>query len=157
MQNVSTCLWFDTQAAEAAAFYVSLFPNSHIVETTHYPEGAHRPAGSVLTVQFVLDGTEYLALNGGPHYQHSPAMSMVAYVDSQARSDEMWQKLGEGGQYSQCGWLDDKFGVSWQIVPRKMLSLLTSTDTVAAKRAFDAMLEMKNIDMAVVQAAFDKA
>ncbi len=133
MQTVSTCLWFDDQAQEAAAFYTSLFPNSRILDTKYYLEGAPRPAGSVLTVQFMLDGTEYLALNGGPHFKFSPAISLVAYCDSQEVADTLWHKLSDGGQKGQCGWLTDRFGVSWQ------------------------MMKMTQIDMAAVQRAYDNA
>jgi predicted 3-demethylubiquinone-9 3-methyltransferase (glyoxalase superfamily) len=157
MQNVSTCLWFDSQAEEAAAFYVSLFPNSSIVDTKHYLEGTPRPAGSVLTVQFTLDGTEYVALNGGPQFKFSPAMSLVAYCDTQKEVDTLWRKLCEGGQEGQCGWLTDKYGVSWQIVPRAMLKLLDTSDKAASQRAFSAMMKMKKLDIAALQRAYDGA
>lgn len=155
MQNVSTCLWFASQAAEAAAFYVSLFPNSRIIDTLYYPEGGLAPAGTVLTVQFALDGVEYLALNGGPHHPFSPAMSMVAYCDSQAHLDRLWDALLSGGRADQCGWLSDRYGVSWQIVPRQMLTLLQSEDKAAVQRAFAALMTMIKIDISAVQAAFD--
>ena len=103
MQTVSTCLWFDHQAEEAVAFYTSIFPNSRIVDTKYYLDGAPRLAGSVLTIQFTLDGTEYVALNGGPHFTFSPAVSMVAYCDTQDDVDRLWRRLTEGGQESQCG------------------------------------------------------
>ncbi len=118
MQNISTCLWFDDKAEEAAAFYVSVFPNSRILDTRHFVEGSPRPAGSVMTVQFTLDGRELVALNGGPNVKFSPAMSLVAYCDTQEEVDTLWRKLCAGGQEGQCGWLTDKYGVSWQIVPR---------------------------------------
>lgn len=155
MQNVSTCLWFDDRALEAVEFYVSIFPNSRIVDKTVYPEGGLRPAGSVLTVRFALDGVEYLALNGGPHFRFSPAISMVAYCDSQAQTDILWEHLLEGGQPSQCGWLTDRYGLSWQIVPRRMMELLAAPDTAASRRAFAAMMKMIKIDIATAQAAFD--
>jgi predicted 3-demethylubiquinone-9 3-methyltransferase (glyoxalase superfamily) len=157
MQNLSTCLWFDHQAQDAAAFYVSLFPNSAITHTAFYPEGAQRPAGSVLTVKFVLDGCEYLALNGGPYFQFSPAVSIVAYCDTQVQVDRLWDALCVGGQASQCGWLTDKFGVSWQIVPRRLPDLLDSADKAASQRAFAAMMQMIKLDIDVIQAAFDVA
>jgi predicted 3-demethylubiquinone-9 3-methyltransferase (glyoxalase superfamily) len=155
MQNVSTCLWFDTQAAEAAAFYVSLFPHSSILDTKYYLEGSQRAAGSVLTVQFALDGAEYLALNGGPHFKFSPAVSLVAYCETQAEVDRLWQKLTEGGQESQCGWLTDKYGVSWQIAPRPLLKLLNTADSAASQRAFSAMITMKKLDIAAMQRAYN--
>jgi predicted 3-demethylubiquinone-9 3-methyltransferase (glyoxalase superfamily) len=157
MQNISTCLWFDNQAAEAAAFYVSLLPNSRIVDTKHYLEGSQRPAGSVLAVRFTLDGTEFMALNGGPHFTFSPAMSIVAYCDTQAEVDSLWRRLCEGGQESQCGWLTDRYGVSWQIVPRAMLEMLDTPDVAASQRAFAAMMTMKKIDIAVARRAYDGA
>ena len=157
MQTVSTCLWFDDQAQEAAAFYMSLFPNSRILDTKYYLEGSPRPAGSVLTVRFTLDGTEYVALNGGPHFKFSPAVSLVAYCDTQEEVDTLWQKLGEGGQESQCGWLTDRYGVSWQIVPRELLRLLNTSDSSASQRAFSAMMKMGKIDIAAMQRAYEDA
>jgi predicted 3-demethylubiquinone-9 3-methyltransferase (glyoxalase superfamily) len=157
MQRVSTCLWFDKQAQEAAAFYVSLIPNSRIIDTKYYLEGSPRPAGSVLTVQFTLDGTEYVALNGGPHFNFSPAVSLVAYCDTQKEVDTLWQKLSEGGQEGQCGWLTDKYGVSWQIVPRALLKLLNTADRAASQRAFAAMLNMTKLDIAALQRAYADA
>ena len=155
MQNVSTCLWFEDQAAEAAAFYVGLFPNSRVLETTHYPPNTPRPAGSVLTVRFELDGVEHMALNGGAHYTFSPAISLVAYCDTQAQVDHLWDSLCEGGRPNQCGWLDDRYGVSWQIVPRPGLALLFGPDPVAAQRAFAAMMTMVKLDIATLQRAYD--
>jgi predicted 3-demethylubiquinone-9 3-methyltransferase (glyoxalase superfamily) len=155
MQRVSTCLWFDDQAAQAAAFYVSVFPNSRIVETKHYLDGGPRPAGSVLTVRFLLDGTEYVALNGGPVFKFSPAVSLVAYCETQDEVDTLWRKLCDGGQESQCGWLTDRYGVSWQVVPRPLLELLDTPDRAASQRAFDAMIKMKKIDIAAIQCAYD--
>ena len=155
MPRVSTCLWFDEQAQEAAAFYVSLFPNSRIVDTKYYLEGSPRPAGSVLTVQFTLDGTEHVALNGGPHFKFSPAVSLVAYCERQEEVDSLWRKLSEGGQEGQCGWLTDKYGVSWQIVPRVLLKLVNSADSAASQRAFSAMLKMTKLDIAALQRAYE--
>jgi predicted 3-demethylubiquinone-9 3-methyltransferase (glyoxalase superfamily) len=154
MQNVSTCLWFDSQAAEAADFYVSLFPNSRILETNYYLEGAPRPAGSVLTVRFTLNGTEYLALNGGPVFKFSPAISLMAYCNTQEEIDTLWRKLCDGGQEVECGWLTDRYGVSWQIVPRAMIEMLNTPDKAASQRAFAAMLKMKKLDIAALQRAF---
>ena len=157
MHTVSTCLWFDNQAQEAAAFYTSLFPNSGIVDTRYYLEGAPRPAGSVLTVASTLDGTPYVALNGGPHFKFSPAMSLVAYGDTQEQVDTLWRRLGEGGQEGQCGWLTDRHGVSWQVVPRVLLTLLNTSDAAASQRALAAMMKMKKLDIAVLQRAYDGA
>jgi predicted 3-demethylubiquinone-9 3-methyltransferase (glyoxalase superfamily) len=155
MQNLSTCLWFDTQAAEAAAFYVSLFPNSSILDTKYYLEGAPLPAGSVLTVQFMLNGAEFMALNGGPHFKFSPAVSLVANCNTQEEVDTLWRKLTEGGQGGQCGWLTDKYGVSWQIVPRAMIKLLNTADSAASQRAFSALMKMTKLDIAALQKAYD--
>jgi predicted 3-demethylubiquinone-9 3-methyltransferase (glyoxalase superfamily) len=153
MQRISTCLWFDTQAEEAARFYVSLFPNSRIVEVKRYLEGAPRPAGSVMTVLFTLDGVEHLALNGGPSYQFSPAISLIAYCDTQEEIDVLWRKLSEGGREVQCGWLTDRYGVSWQVVPRVLLSLLDAGEKAASQRVFSAMLKMIKLDIAALQRA----
>jgi predicted 3-demethylubiquinone-9 3-methyltransferase (glyoxalase superfamily) len=155
MQNLSTCLWFDTQALDAAKFYVGVFPNSRIVDTTYYLEGAPAPAGTVLTVQFLLDGTEYLALNGGPVFKFTPAISMVAYIDTQREIDLIWERLCEGGQPGNCGWLTDRYGVSWQIVPRPMLEMLRAADKQAAQRAFSAMMKMTKLDLPTLRRAFE--
>lgn len=157
MQNVSTCLWFDDQAEEAAAFYVSLFPNSRIIDTKYYLEGAPRPAGSVLTVQFTLDGAEYVALNGGPHFPFTPAVSLVAYCDSQEAVDTLWRTLSAGGKEGQCGWLTDRYGVSWQVVPRALLKLLNTVDKAASQRAVSAMMKMTKLEIAALQRAYDGA
>ena len=158
MPKLSTCLWFDDRAEEAARFYVSVFPNSRITATTHYPEGVPglpKPAGSVLTVRFVLNGDEFVALNGGPEFQFSPAISIVAYCDSQDEVDALWEKLTEGGQEVQCGWFTDKFGVSWQVVPKEFIEMLDNPDKAAVKRAIAAMMPMKKLDLAVLRRAFD--
>jgi predicted 3-demethylubiquinone-9 3-methyltransferase (glyoxalase superfamily) len=154
MQRISTCLWFDNQAEQAVSFYLSLFPNSRVVRTTYYLGGTPVPAGSVLTIQFTLDGTEYLALNGGPAFAFSPAVSMVAYCDTQEDVDRLWASLGDGGRHGQCGWLTDRFGVSWQVVPRQLLELLATPDRAAAQRAFDAMRGMTKLDIAGLERAY---
>jgi predicted 3-demethylubiquinone-9 3-methyltransferase (glyoxalase superfamily) len=156
-QRISTCLWFDDRAAEAAAFYVSLFPNSRILETTHYLEGAPKPAGTVLTVRFTLDGTEYVILNGSPQFPHSPAASLVAYCDTQREVDDLWRRLCEGGKPGVCGWLTDRYGVSWQIVPRPFLAMLGGGDAAASQRAFTAMMQMTKLDIAALKRAYDGA
>jgi predicted 3-demethylubiquinone-9 3-methyltransferase (glyoxalase superfamily) len=157
MQKISTCLWFDHQAEEAATFYVSLFPNSRVVEVNHYLKGAPRPAGSVMTAQFTLDGTEYVALNGGPNFKFSPAISLVAHCDTQEEVDTLWRKLSEGGQAGQCGWLTDRYGVSWQVVPRALLRLLNAADKAASQRAFSAMMKMTKLDIAALHRAYGDA
>lgn len=154
MQRVSTCLWFDGQAEQAVAFYLSLFPDSKVLHTTYYLDGTPTPAGSVLTIQFTLDGTEYLALNGGPAFSFSPAVSMVAYCDTQEEVDRLWSRLTEGGQPGQCGWLTDRYGVSWQVVPRQLLALLHTPDRAASQRAFDSLRTMTKLDIAALQRAY---
>jgi predicted 3-demethylubiquinone-9 3-methyltransferase (glyoxalase superfamily) len=156
MQKVSPCLWFDCQAEEAANFYVSVFPNSRILGTTHSLEGAPRPAGSVLVMRFCLDGEEFSAINGGPQFTFSPAVSFVARCATQAEVDRLWERLCEGGQESQCGWLTDRYGVSWQIVPDVLMEMINSTDKAAAQRAFSALMTMKKLDIAALQRAYDK-
>ena len=157
MQKISPCLWFDGRAEEAANFYVSVFKNSRIVNTTYHPEGSVRPAGSVLTVQFILDGEEFLALDGGPEFTFTPAVSLIAHCDTQEEVDELWQKLTDGGQEGQCGWLTDRFGVSWQVVPRALPELLEGTDAAASRRAMTALLGMKKLDIRELQRAYEGA
>ena len=154
MQKISPSLWFDSEAFIAAQFYVSVFKNSRIIGTTDYPEGSHA-AGSVLTVQFVLDGVEFVAINGGPQYKFTPAISFVANCETQEEVDRLWQELSAGGQEIQCGWLVDRFGVSWQIVPTALPQMLASSDTAATQRTFAAMLGMKKLDIAALQRAYD--
>ncbi|MGO9114965.1 MAG: VOC family protein [Thermoguttaceae bacterium] len=159
MQKISPSLWFDSQAEEAANFYVSVFKNSRIVRTNRYLEGSPRPSGSVLAVQFVLDGVEFVAINGkpgrNPEFEFTPAISFVANCETQAEVDGLWRELSEDGQEMQCGWLTDKFGVSWQIVPTALPDMLSSADTAAAQRAFAAMLGMKKLDIAALQRAYE--
>jgi predicted 3-demethylubiquinone-9 3-methyltransferase (glyoxalase superfamily) len=159
MPKLSTCLWFDGQAEEAAKFYVSIFKNSKITTTTRVPEGVSlpNPAGSVLTVRFILEGEEFVALNGWPQYRFSPAISIVAYCDSQAEVDELWRRLAEGGEEVQCGWVTDRFGVSWQVVPREFIEMLSKPDKAAVGRAVAAMMPMKKLDLAVLRKAYDNS
>ncbi len=156
MQHVSTCLWFNGPAKEAAEFYVSLFPNSRILEVTHYGAGGPMPAGTVLTVHLSLDGTEYMFLNGGSTYALSPAASLVAQCPTQAEVDRLWEALCDGGAPMQCGWVTDRFGVSWQVIPVGTFDLLFSkTDKAGAQRAFQAMMGMVKLDLPALQRAFD--
>ena len=157
MNRISSCLWFDGQAAQAADFYVSIFRNSRIVQTTHYPDDKHRHWGSVLTVKFVLDGSEFLALNGGPQFTFSPAISLVVNCETQAEIDEYWAKLSAGGAEVECGWVTDKFGVSWQIVPAALPELLGSEDTAATQRVFAALMKMKKLDIRQLEEAFRRS
>ncbi|MDO8768331.1 MAG: VOC family protein [Burkholderiaceae bacterium] len=157
MQKISTCLWFDGQAEEAANFYVSVFKNARIVNTTRYLEGLPQPKGSVMTVRFILDGQEFVALNGGAQFTFSPAISFVVYCETQEEVDGMWEKLVAGGAENQCGWLQDKFGVSWQIVPSVLIEMLSAVDDVASQRAIAAMLHMKKLDISVLERAYKNA
>ena len=157
MQKISYCLWFDGKAEEAANFYVSVFKDSRIVNTARYPEGSPGAAGSVMTVEFILNGEKFLALNGGPQYEFTPAISLVANRDTQEEIDDLWRKLTPGGQEVACGWLTDRVGVSWQIVPTALSELLGSTDKAAAQRAFSAMLEMKKFDLPALRRAYEGA
>ena len=155
MTSLDTCLWFNGQAEAAAAFYVSVFRNAKLLGTTYFPEGLPQPAGSVLTVRFSLDGMIFTALNGGPQYSFTPAISFVVTCESQAEVDDHWRKLTEGGEEGSCGWLKDRFGVSWQIVPKGLMELLAGPDKAASQRAVQAMLQMKKLDIAVLRRAYD--
>lgn len=156
MSGIGTCLWFDSEAEEAANFYVNLFPNSHIGEVNRYPEGPMGEPGSVLTVSFVLDGRNFTALNGGPMYTFSEAISFELSFESQEELDEKWFALiANGGEESMCGWLKDKYGVSWQLVPTMLSQLLGGTDPEGAQRAMQAMLGMRRLVIADLQAAYD--
>src|SRR2546423_6729852 len=149
MQKITPCLWFDTQAEEAANFYVDIFGNSRIVDVSYYGEAGPRPAGTVLTVLFELDGQRYTALNGGPEYTFNEAISFQVSCDSQEEVDGYWSRLTEGGgQPGPCGWLKDRFGVSWQIIPTALERLLSDPDPERAQRAIAAMLKMGKIEIA---------
>jgi predicted 3-demethylubiquinone-9 3-methyltransferase (glyoxalase superfamily) len=153
-QKISPMLWFEDQAEEAAKFYVSVFPNSEILSVTHYGEGAPRPAGTVLTVTFRLDGEEFTALNGGPEFKFTEAVSFVIDCDSQAEVDAYWNKLtAGGGEPGPCGWLKDKYGLSWQVVPRRLMELMEDKDKAKANRVMQAMLKMGKIDIAELERA----
>ena len=155
MPRITPNLWFDTQSEEAAEFYVSVFPNSKITNVTHYGEAGPRQAGLVLTVEFVLDGQEFTAINGGPEFTFDEAISLLINCADQDEIDYYWDKLGQGGEHGPCGWLKDKYGLSWQVVPAAMEKILTDPDQEAAARAMRAMLGMKKLDVAALQAAFD--
>ena len=154
MDKITPCLWFDTQAEEAANFYTSVFKNSRILEVTHYGEAGPRPAGMVLTVSFELEGRPFVALNGGPEFTFDEAISFQVDCQTQEEVDEFWSTLtADGGQEGPCGWLKDKFGVSWQIVPVRLTELLTDPDSGRAQRAMRAMMEMQKIDIAAIEQA----
>jgi len=155
VRNLAVFLWFDDQAQEAVDFYRSVFPDSKVEGTSFYPEGAALPAGSLMAIRFLIQGIEFTALNGGPVFEFTPAISLVLNCDSQAEVGRLWAALTNGGQEEQCGWLVDRFGVSWQVVPPGLDEMLASDDAAAAARAFAAMLTMRMIDVAAVRAAFD--
>jgi predicted 3-demethylubiquinone-9 3-methyltransferase (glyoxalase superfamily) len=160
-QKITPCLWFDNQAEEAARFYVSLFKNSAIGAVTRYGrEGFEvhgRPEGSAMTVSFRLEGQEFTALNGGPHFKFSEAISFVVRCETQTEVDHYWDKLGEAGEERarQCGWLKDKYGVSWQIVPAALFEMMSGTDKIKAGRVTRAMLQMKKLDLAALRQAYE--
>ena len=155
MQSITPVLWFNMNAEEAVNFYVATFPNSRIVSTTWYGEGAPVAAGTVLTVDFELDGLTLQALNGGPEFPFSEAVSLAVPVDSQEEVDRLWNTLiADGGAPSQCGWLKDRFGFSWQIIPKRLMELMGSEDRAAANRVLVAMLQMTKIEIPVLEAAF---
>ena len=156
MQKITPFLWFDTQAEEAADFYTSVFPNSKILNISRYGEAGPGPEGQALTVSFELDGQEFTALNGGPQFTFSEAISFQVSCDSQEEVDRFWDTLSQGGEEGQCGWLKDRFGVSWQIVPAAMGQLLGGPDQQRSQQAMKAMLQMKKLDIHELQDAYDK-
>ena len=147
MQKITPFLWFDTQGEEAAKFYISIFRNSKITGTTRYGEAGPGPKGSVMTVAFNLDGQDFVALNGGPHFKFTEAVSFVANCETQQEVDDLWEKLSAGGQRSRCGWLKDKFGLSWQVVPTVLGQLLQDKDPAKSRRVMEAMLQMDKLDI----------
>ena len=160
-QRIQPCFWFDDQGEEAARFYTGIFPNSRILSTTRYSDTGQevhgRPAGSVMTVVFELDGHRFTALNGGPHFTFNEAVSLEVHCANQEEVDYYWERLGEGGdpRAQQCGWLKDRFGVSWQIVPRRLYELLEGPDADASARAMTAMLAMGRLDVAELERAYE--
>jgi len=156
MQKISPFLWFDNQAEEAAEFYVSVFENSRILSVSRYPEGSPGEAGTVMTARIVLDGEEFTLLNGGPIFEFNPSVSFVVNCATQAEVDRLWDALtADGGEAGQCGWLTDRFGLSWQIVPEGMYALFSGDDPAAIARANTAMLSMIKLDLAEMQRAYD--
>ena len=159
-QRITPFLWFDDSAEAAAKFYTSIFDGSKIGTITRYDEESvgptGRPAGSVMTVEFELEGQEFVALNGGPMFKFTEAVSFVVNCDSQEEVDYFWNKLSDGGEESRCGWLKDKFGLSWQVVPTVLTEMLGDSDRAKAKRVFYAMLEMDKIDVAALKQAYEQ-
>jgi predicted 3-demethylubiquinone-9 3-methyltransferase (glyoxalase superfamily) len=155
-QKIYPCLWFDHQAEDAAKFYTSVFPNSTMGSITHYGEGAPMPAGTVLTVKFHIEGVEFMGLNGGSYYTITPGVSFVINCDTQEEIDHYWSRLGEGGRYDQCGWLADQFGVSWQVVPRIIDTMMESGDGKKIGAMMGALMQMVKLDIAALQKAYDE-
>ena len=156
MPKISPFLWFDTQAEEAANFYTSIFKNSKILKVTRYGDAGPGPKGGVMTVVFNLDGQEFTALNGGPHFKFTEAISFIVNCRTQEEVDTYWEKLVEGGKESRCGWLVDKFGLSWQIIPAALGEMLGDPDPAKAKRVMEAMLKMKKIDTVGLKKAYSQ-
>jgi predicted 3-demethylubiquinone-9 3-methyltransferase (glyoxalase superfamily) len=155
MQKITPFLWFDDQAEQAMNFYTSIFKNSKVVSISRYGEAGPRPKGMVLTATFQLDGQEFVALNGGPEFTFTPAISFFVHCETQDEVDELWEKLSKGGEKQQCGWLIDKYGVSWQIVPNVLGELLNDPDAEKSSRVMQAMLQMSKIDIAGLKQAYE--
>lgn len=153
--NIATCLWFDGNAKEAVEFYVSLFPESSITYTHLYPEGSPGEAGTLMMIEFTLMGHDFTALNGGDEFGFTPAISFQVLCDSQPQIDRLGEALADGGQELQCGWVTDRFGVTWQIVPRAMMTMLKDDDKAKVQKAFSAMLEMVKLDVNKLKEAFE--
>ena len=156
MPRVTPNLWFDTESEQAAEFYVSVFPNSGITMISYYGEAGPRPAGTVLTVDFTLDGQEFTAINGGPQFTFDEAVSFAVHCAGQEEIDYYWTRLSEGGEEGPCGWLKDRYGLSWQVIPAGYEELMRDPDQGRRDRAMRAVLGMKKIDMAAIQAAADE-
>jgi predicted 3-demethylubiquinone-9 3-methyltransferase (glyoxalase superfamily) len=156
MQKITTFLWFDDQAEEAVNLYTSVFKNSKILSVSRNGEAGSGPAGQVMTISFQLEGQEFTALNGGPHFKFTEAISLLVNCETQAEVDGLWEALSAGGEESQCGWLKDRFGLSWQIVPTVLGELAGDPDPVKAQRVVAAMLKMGKLDIAGLQQAYDQ-
>ena len=156
-QKIAPFLWFDGKAEQAANFYVSVFRNSKVLGVTRYGEAGPGPKGSVMSAVFQLEGQEFYALNGGPQFKFSPAISMFVNCETQQEVDELWEKLSAGGKTNRCGWLDDKFGLTWQIIPTTLGRLLQDTDAAKANRVMKAMMQMDKIDIVRLQQAYEGA
>lgn len=158
MHPITTCLWFNENAEQAVQYYASVFTNVKVGAIARYgDEGANvsgRPKGSAMTVEFEIAGMKFLALNGGPHYQFSPATSFMIHCDTQEEIDHYWEKLGDGGVLQQCGWLTDKFGVTWQVLPTALSNLMKDPDAAKVERVMHAMLQMKKLDIAALKRAY---
>src|SRR5271157_6280798 len=155
MRKITPFLWFDNQAEEAMNFYVSIFKNSKTGTVTRFGEGGPGPKGTVMTATFQLEGQEFMALNGGPHFKFTEAISLFVNCETQEEVDELWEKLAAGGTKSRCGWLKDKFGLSWQIIPSALGKMLQDPDPEKSKRVMQAMLQMNKIDIGLLKQAYD--
>jgi predicted 3-demethylubiquinone-9 3-methyltransferase (glyoxalase superfamily) len=156
MQKINPFLWFNDQAEDAAKFYVSLFANSKILNVARYGEAGPGPKGTAMSVTFELAGQKFMALNGGPHFKFSEAISFFINCETQREVDELWEKLSAGGEKSRCGWLKDKYGLSWQVIPTALGEMLQDKDPKKSQRVMQAMLQMDKIDIAVLKQAYDQ-
>ncbi len=154
MQKITPFLWFNDNAEEAMSFYISIFKNSKVLNVARYGEAGPGPNGTVMTATFQLDGQEFVALNGGPHFKFTEAISFVVYCETQEEVDEFWEKLSEGGEKSRCGWLKDKYGLSWQIVPTVLAELYQDKDAEKTKRVMQVMLKMDKLDIKTLKQAY---
>jgi predicted 3-demethylubiquinone-9 3-methyltransferase (glyoxalase superfamily) len=155
MEKITPFLWFDTQAEEAMNFYISIFPNSKVLQVTHYGDTGPGPKGTVMTAKFQLNGQEFVALNGGPSFKFTEAISFVVNCETQEEIDEYWEKLSAGGEKSQCGWLKDKYGLSWQIVPAALGEMFKDKDGSKADRVMKALMEMDKLEIKKLKEAYD--
>jgi predicted 3-demethylubiquinone-9 3-methyltransferase (glyoxalase superfamily) len=156
MQKINTFLWFDNQAEEAANFYTSLFKNSRIHTVSRYGDAGPGPKGTAMVVTFELDGQQFLALNGGPQFKFTPAISLLVNCETQQEVDDLWSKLSEGGRKDRCGWLTDRYGLSWQIIPTVLGKLMADPDPIKSGRVMKAMLQMDKIDIQALQQAYQQ-
>ncbi|MEI7555497.1 VOC family protein [Candidatus Chlorohelix sp.] len=156
MQKITPFLWFDNKAEEAMNFYTSIFKNSKVLSINRYGEEGPEPKGTVISATFQLNGQEFFALNGGPHYTFSPAISFFVNCETQQEVDELWEKLSEGGEKQRCGWLKDRYGLSWQIIPSVLGELLQDKDIEKSKRVLQAMLQMNKIDIQTLKQAYEQ-
>jgi len=156
MQKITPFLWFDNNAEEAVNFYVSIFRNSRIISVSRYPEGSPGPAGTVMTVTFQLEGQEFMALNGGPQFKFTEAISFFVNCETQKEVDELWEKLSQGGEKGPCGWLKDKYGLSWQIIPTALGQMLQDRDPQKSRNVMQEMLQMTKIDIETLRRAYEQ-
>ncbi len=157
MQKITPFLWFDGKAEEAMNFYVSIFKNSRVVRVTRYGESGPGPKGTVMSATFQLEGQDFFALNGGPQFQFTPAISLFVSCETQQEVDELWEKLSKGGEKERCGWLKDRYGLSWQVIPSVLGKMLQDKDPEKSKRVMKAMMQMEKIDLNGLQKAYDRA